>query len=110
MLATDEDVLRRRATQLAQATGADVVDATGRVGGGALPLLELAGPVVALPGSPGGADALAAALRAGDPPLLARIARDRVLVDPRTLADEELDAAAAAIRAAVGRLRRPTAT
>jgi L-seryl-tRNA(Ser) seleniumtransferase len=106
MLAVDEETLRRRAARLAQATGADVVDATGRVGGGALPLLELAGPVVALPDAPGGADALAAALRAGDPPLLARIARDRVLVDPRTLADDELDAAAAAILAAVRQLTR----
>jgi L-seryl-tRNA(Ser) seleniumtransferase len=101
MLTADEEALRRRAARLADATGADVVVATGRVGGGALPLLELRGPVVALPATPGGADALAAALRCGDPPLLARIGQDRVLVDPRTLADDELEAATAAILAAV---------
>jgi L-seryl-tRNA(Ser) seleniumtransferase len=101
MLTADEDELRRRAARLADATGAEVVEATGRVGGGALPLLQLRGPAVALPATPGGADALAAALRSGEPPLLARIGQDRVLVDPRTLGDDELDTAAAAILAAV---------
>jgi L-seryl-tRNA(Ser) seleniumtransferase len=53
-------------------------------------------------GPPGaGADALAARLRAGDPPLIARITDGRVLVDPRTLGEDELDAAAAALRAAL---------
>jgi L-seryl-tRNA(Ser) seleniumtransferase len=59
---------------------------------------------VALPSTPGGAERLAAALRDGDPPLLARIVHDRVLVDPRTLEAEDLEAAAGAIAAAVGRL------
>ena len=101
MLTADEAELRRRAARLAHATGGDVVEAKGRVGGGALPLVELSGPAVALPETPGGADALAAALRRAEPPLLARIAHDRVLVDPRTLGDDELDAAAAVIVAAV---------
>ena len=58
----------------------------GRVGGGALPLLELPGPVVALPDA-----SLAAALRAGDPPLVGRIEDDRLLLDPRTLTEDELE-------------------
>jgi L-seryl-tRNA(Ser) seleniumtransferase len=59
------------------------------VGGGALPLLELSGPVVALDPGPTGADALAAALRAGDPAVVGRLHAGQLLLDPRTLTDEE---------------------
>jgi len=69
------------------------------VGGGALPLTELDGPVVAVDGG----DELAAALRAGDPPVVARIADGRVLLDPRTMTDEEAEWAATALRAALRR-------
>ena len=44
--------------------------------------------------------ALAGALRTGDPPLVGRIAEGRLLLDVRTLTDEEADQAAAAVRAA----------
>ena len=81
--------------------GATIVDSVARVGGGALPLLELPGPAVALPGAP---DALAAALRRGEPPVVGRIEDGRLLLDPRTLAEDEVDVAAAALRDA---LRRP---
>jgi len=99
MLALEEAELRRRAERLAAATGGAIVDATGRVGGGALPLLELRGPAVALDPGPAGADALAAELRGGDPAVVGRIERDRVLLDPRTLAPDELELAAAAVAA-----------
>jgi L-seryl-tRNA(Ser) seleniumtransferase len=106
MLAAAPEELARRAHRLAQAAGGEVVDAVARVGGGALPLLELRGPAVALaPATPsdGGADLLAARLRAHDPPLIARIADGRVIVDPRTLqGDDELEQAAAAITAVLG--------
>ena len=69
-----------------------------KVGGGALPLLELPGPVVAVAGPP---DALAARLRAADPPVVGRIQDDRLLLDPRTLAEEEIELVAAAVRAAL---------
>ena len=76
---------------------AEVVAATARVGGGALPLLELPGPAVAV-SQPGlSADDLAARLRAADPPVIARIEDDRVLLDPRTLADDELTLVARAV-------------
>ena len=102
MLALDAGELRERARRLAAAAGGEVIDAVGRVGGGALPMLELPGPVVALDPGPAGADALAAALRAGDPAVVGRIEHGRVLLDPRTLAPDELDAAAAAVVAARG--------
>jgi L-seryl-tRNA(Ser) seleniumtransferase len=41
-------------------------------------------------------------LRVGDPPVLARIHDGRVLLDPRTLADDEVSPTAAAVRAATG--------
>jgi L-seryl-tRNA(Ser) seleniumtransferase len=94
MLAADGETLARRARELAAAIGGEVVEATARVGGGALPLLELRGPAVALDPGPAGADALAAALRAGDPALVGRIHGGRLLLDPRTLSDDEARAAA----------------
>ena len=94
MLTAGEDALGARAERLAAATGGTVIRAVARVGGGALPLLDLHGPAVALDPGPAGADALAAALRTGDPPLVGRIQDDRVLLDPRTLDDAEIDLAA----------------
>ena len=67
--------------------GAQVIRAVAKVGGGALPLLELEGPVVALDGDP---EALAQALRANDPPVIARIHDGRLLLDPRTLTEEDV--------------------
>jgi L-seryl-tRNA(Ser) seleniumtransferase len=89
MLEATSEELEARAQTLAEATGGRLVEATARVGGGALPLLELTGPVVALDPGPGGADALAAALRDGDPALVGRIHGGELLLDPRTLTDEE---------------------
>ncbi len=78
--------------------GAQIVSTVSRVGGGALPLTELAGPAVALEGDPG---TLAAALRHGEPPVIARIHDGRVLLDPRTLAADELEPVALAARHAL---------
>src|SRR3954467_10689167 len=64
MLTADDQRLRARADRLAQGAG-EVMDGTAKVGGGALPLLELPGPVVAVDGPP---DALAARLRLPGPP------------------------------------------
>jgi L-seryl-tRNA(Sec) selenium transferase len=97
MLAIDPVRLRHRAKTLAQKTSGEVIETTARVGGGALPLLDLTGPAVALPyhGNP---NRLAQALREADPPLLTRIHNDRVIVDPRTLPDNALNAASNVIR------------
>jgi len=100
MLAADEETLVARAGRLAAAIGerARVTRASAKAGGGALPLLELEGPVVALDAEP---EAVARALRHGDPPVIARIHDGRVLLDPRTLADDELELVAAAARGAL---------
>ena len=100
MLGADEETLAARAARLAAAIGdrAQVTRAAAKVGGGALPLVELEGPVVALDGDP---EPLARALRHGDPPVIARIYDGRVLLDPRTLGDDELELVATAARGAL---------
>src|SRR4051812_19784419 len=69
MLTVSEAELSVRARRLAAAIGdgASVVAAVAKVGGGALPLLELPGPAVAL--ADAHPDALSARLRAHDPPV-----------------------------------------
>jgi L-seryl-tRNA(Ser) seleniumtransferase len=61
-----------------------VVATTARIGGGAVPLLELPSYACALAGG----DALAASLRASDPPVVALVREGRVLLDCRTLTDD----------------------
>ena len=103
MLDADPEALEARARRIADGVaGAEVVTAAAKVGGGALPLLELPGPAVALAIAGVSADELAARLRAGDPPVVGRIEDGRLLLDPRTLTDDEADEAAAAVRAATG--------
>jgi L-seryl-tRNA(Ser) seleniumtransferase len=106
MLDAGEDELAARAERLRAGlgTGAEVVREVAKVGGGALPLLELEGPVVALPGD---ADpmALARALRETDPPVIGRIHDGRVLLDPRTLADSEVALVVDAARSALAQVR-----
>ena len=45
------------------------------------------------------------ALRDGDPPVIARIHDGEVLLDPRTLADSQIEATAAAARRALNATR-----
>jgi L-seryl-tRNA(Ser) seleniumtransferase len=103
MLDATEEELGDRARRLRELIGdeqAEIVPSVARVGGGALPVVELEGPVVALAGR-GGPAALARALRQSEPPVIGRIHDDRVLLDPRTLADEELELVARLTRAAL---------
>jgi L-seryl-tRNA(Ser) seleniumtransferase len=79
------EAVRERAGRLAERLGGHVVATTARVGGGAVPLLEIASYACALDGG----EALAAALRAGDPPVVALVREGRVLLDCRTLTDEQ---------------------
>jgi L-seryl-tRNA(Ser) seleniumtransferase len=106
MLDQSEDDLTARAELLAQAIGPNTAvqigRATAKVGGGALPLLELDGPVVSIGGAGQSPQALAAALRQADPPVIARIHDGRVILDPRTLTDEEARQAAAAVAQVLG--------
>src|SRR5204863_3412222 len=74
-----------------------VIRASAKVGGGALPLLELEGPVCAVDPGAVGADELARRLRTGEPPVVGRVREGWLLLDPRTLDDDGAGLAAAAV-------------
>jgi L-seryl-tRNA(Ser) seleniumtransferase len=103
MLAVDEDGLQARARLMCDAIGdrARVVGAVARVGGGALPLLELAGPACAVDPGRLGADELARRLRTAEPPVVARVRDGLLLLDPRTLTDQEAGQTAEVVAAAL---------
>jgi L-seryl-tRNA(Ser) seleniumtransferase len=72
--------------------GVEVVSTASRVGGGAQPDTSIPSWAVALtPPAEMGVEALARALREGDPPVVGRIEAERLLLDVRTLlpGDEE---------------------
>ena len=79
---------RGHADALAAAVAGGVVETIGRAGGGTLPLLALPSWAVALDAPD--ADALAARLRDGDPPVAARVTQGRVLLDVLALDDRDL--------------------
>jgi L-seryl-tRNA(Ser) seleniumtransferase len=56
---------------------------------------------VAIDAAPASAELLAARLRAGAPPLLARIADGRVVLNPRTLGDDDMNSAITVLRSAL---------
>jgi L-seryl-tRNA(Ser) seleniumtransferase len=108
MLEAGEGELAGRAARLRGMIGedrAEVVAAVARVGGGALPLLELRGPAVALV-SRAAPDLLSRALRRADPPVVGRIHDGRLVLDPRTLREDELAPVAAAARGALEQVAR----
>jgi L-seryl-tRNA(Ser) seleniumtransferase len=92
-LEQDAATVRARADRLAAATGGEVEETVGRVGGGALPLAELPSFACALEGS------LAEPLRRGDPPVVGVVRDGRLLLDCLTLTDEEAELAAACVAA-----------
>jgi L-seryl-tRNA(Ser) seleniumtransferase len=107
MLGASEAALKARAERLvamiaAGAGGvrllASVIETRSAVGGGALPRVELPSWAVALSSPSRAADTLDARLRAAEPPVVARIADGAVVLDVRTIADDELAEVAAAVR------------
>src|SRR5712692_10513111 len=89
-----DDRVRERAERLASLVGGTVEETVARVGGGALPLAELPSFACAVE------EGLAAPLRAGEPPIVGIVRDGRLLLDCRTLRDDELDEVSAAVAAA----------
>jgi L-seryl-tRNA(Ser) seleniumtransferase len=87
------DGVRERAQRLASLTGGSVEETVARVGGGALPLAELPSFACALDAE------LAVPLRATDPPVVGIVRDGKLLLDCRTLADDEVHEVAAAVAA-----------
>jgi L-seryl-tRNA(Ser) seleniumtransferase len=87
--------LRRRAQRLVRrlagvAADASVVSCASQAGSGSLPTREIASWGVRLVPQDRGIEDLAAELREGDPAILARVQEGALLLDVRTLQDEEL--------------------
>ncbi len=123
MIAASPAALNQRARQwVAQLREwgicAEVVEGQSTIGGGSLPGETLPTTLLAIPegavrgnmnrlGAAAGEpphsllDALAARLRAGEPPVIGRILRDRLLLDPRTILPEQDHTLLAALQAAL---------
>ncbi|NLC69828.1 MAG: L-seryl-tRNA(Sec) selenium transferase [Desulfuromonadaceae bacterium] len=87
--------------EVAQPLHAKIIPETSRVGGGALPLTELPGFAIAITPQGMSADRLAQRLRAAAPQVIGRIQEDRLLFNPRTLAEGEEELLAACLKQAL---------
>ena len=67
----------------------EVAAGVSEAGGGSLPLQELPTWVVEVRRQGGGTSRLEAALRRYDPPVIARVHEDALVLDPRTVAPDE---------------------
>ncbi len=94
MLREPAETVRARAERLAALVGGEVEQTISRAGGGALPLAELPSYACAVE------EGLAQKLRAGEPPVVGIVRDGRLLLDCRTLTDDEVDDVALAIDAA----------
>jgi L-seryl-tRNA(Ser) seleniumtransferase len=107
MLTADPTVLRKRARRLKRRiAGAALADGTSAVGGGAFPDAVLPSTLVTIPAS--SCDAVLDALRRHDPPVIARASEGRVVLDPRTIAEDEVGIVAEAVGAALVDVQGPT--
>jgi len=122
MIATPLPALQARAQSWAaqvRAWGfaAEVIDGVSTIGGGSLPGETLPTALLALPQqtrieklmerlvtghNQPPLEVLAARLRSGDPPVVARIYRDQLLLDPRTVLPDQDTALLAALKVALG--------
>ncbi|HEX9091825.1 MAG TPA: L-seryl-tRNA(Sec) selenium transferase, partial [Anaerolineales bacterium] len=100
MIAQTADSLRTRANEWMEAIGAgEVIPALSTVGGGSLPDETLPTFVMALPArSP---DSLLERLRRCQPPVIARLEEDKVVLDPRTVLPEQEGDLLSAIRSSL---------
>ncbi len=118
MMTSPFEAEKRRARRLAarlrklSPPGIDVsvCGTVARAGGGALPLLEIesagvaVGPDAGNPAPGFSAARLEEMLRGGDPPLIARLERDRLILDVRTMRDSEFAVAAGAVASALAKI------
>jgi len=96
MISLTAEAIRARAEAWAAQVGGDVIAAESTVGGGSLPGDTL--PTWALSPRVAQPNEAAARLRRCDPPVIARVAQDRLLLDPRTVLPGQDDDLLAAVR------------
>jgi len=87
MLTEDLESVKRRGEALLQGVKGELVPGESEVGGGSFPGAKLPTWLVSLPD-----ESLAGRLRANDPPIIARVANGRTLLDPRTILPHQIDA------------------
>ncbi len=87
--------------------GARLVEDQAQVGGGALPTVVLPTAAIAVGATPEAARGLDEALRRGEPPVIGRIAEDRLLLDCRTVLPSQVATLAAALVSAAGLIDSP---
>jgi L-seryl-tRNA(Ser) seleniumtransferase len=91
MLREGDDAVRARAERLASLVGGTVEETVARVGGGALPLAEIPSFACAVE------ETLARPLRDADRPVVGIVRDGRLLLDCRTLQDDDVRDVAAAV-------------
>src|SRR5436190_1399755 len=91
MLREPVESVRARAERFAALVRGDVEETVARAGGGSLPLAELPSYACAVE------EELAQVLRVGDPPVVGIVRDGRLLLDCRTLTEDEVDEVAQAI-------------
>ena len=94
MLGLDKATIERRAVALATAIGANgwrtaIVDGVSTVGGGSAPGSEIPTRLLVLERDDATAGEIERQLRSLDPPVIARIQDDRVVLDLRTVAESD---------------------
>ena len=93
MLGEPVETVRTRAERLAELTEGRVEGTVARVGGGALPVAEVESFACALE------EELAEPLRLGEPPVVGIVRDGSLLLDCRTISDEDIEEVATAVRA-----------
>jgi L-seryl-tRNA(Ser) seleniumtransferase len=109
MLTLDRGVLKRRgrrllrkvAKEIGQKANFTLREDLSQAGGGSLPLQELPTLVLAIKPFRLSVNRLEENFRKGEPPVIARISKDEVILDMRTVFDEEIPLLAASIETAL---------
>lgn len=107
MLSTPASEVRSRGRRLAKSLGEvkglalSLLDGSSKVGGGSAPEAEIPTSLVGVRAKNLSAQAILDRLRGHDPPVIARIADDQVLLDLRTVLPEEEDTLTSALRGLV---------
>jgi L-seryl-tRNA(Ser) seleniumtransferase len=111
MLTISEEELRRQARRLQRLikqetdkASIEMIREQSQVGGGALPLQAVPTWALAVKPLKATADALEAGLRRLEPPIVARIADDRLILDMRTIQEDELRSIARGMAVALKKL------
>jgi len=98
-------LLRRLQGTMGEATHMTLKEDVSQVGGGALPLQELPTIVLSIRSLSHSMNSLEENLRRGTPPIIARISRDELILDMRTVFDDEIPLLAEGIEKALSQIK-----